>query len=277
MPLQLQPQTEISAAGEGSIVYIGDWDDALTILSGFKVSQTDDAYSFIAFQPSVLLSAAPTPYTSETATESSLDWSADVAAIKAANSLVATGARLRCLGGGLGQLTIYLSSADDLRTKVREAVDSTTLSTGEQSYSFGVQEIPHSILEDETTDTQEHIAAWLSAPSVLKSRFLYLNAETGENAALSAGEKALAAKILIGKDTTYAYLPSVTLTMSKMATAPSGLPTIGSEGGPSGATININLPSSGYTWRVINSGSWRNADGTWSGTVQWISEESAEA
>lgn len=277
MSLQLLAETEISADQEGTVVYIGNWDEALAILSGFKISQTDGAYSFVAFQPTVLLSAAPTAYTSETATEESTDWSADIATLKAANKLVVTNARLRCTSGGMGRLSITLGSPDDLRNKIREAAETSTQTTGEVNYSFGVTEVPHSILEAETTTTQEHIAAWLSAPSVLKSRFLYVNAETGENATLLGNEITLATKILTGQDTYYVYLPSVTLTISKAASAPSGLPTIGATTGPSTSTININLPATGYSWRIINSGSWQNSDGTWSGTVQWISEESEEA
>ena len=276
MALQLLPETEISSNGDGSIVYTGEWSECLTILKGFKVTQAEGAYSFVAFVPTATLSAAPTPYTSGTATDASLDWSADEAAIAAAGKLISSGARLRALPGGRGQLTINLSSAEDLRNKIREATDSTTGSSGEQSYSYGVSEVSHSILEAESPETQAHIAAWLSAPSPLKSRFLYLNESTGENAALSGGEKILATKILLGQEIFYVYLPSVTLTMSKMSAQPSGLPTIGGNTGPNTSSIAINLPATGFGWRIINSGSWQNSDGTWSGTVQWIAVETPE-
>lgn len=267
MSLQIQPETEISSSNVGSVVYVGDWDEALVLLAAFRVGLAVGVYSFTAFQPPVLLSAAPTQTTATTAA----DWATAESTISAADQLVALSARLRAMPGGLGQLTIELTPPLDLRRKVRAAL-ATTIPVGERSYSFGVSETPKSILEAEVVEVQDHINAWLAAPTALKSRFLYINASTGANASLTDPEKVIARKILNGDDTVYTYAPTITLTISNAPEDPTDLPDTGATGTPAippTGTVHPRLPAGTWSWRVTSSGTAQNADGTWSGGVTW--------
>lgn len=265
MAMQLQPETEISSDRSGSAVYVGNWDDAMALVYLFHVNADAMNFNYIAFAPPVLLDATAVG-TASTTPLSTTDWSAIGAAIKSAGTMLVTGAQVRAMAGGLAQLTITFGNPDNIQSEIKGAIKSNA--TGTRGYTFGCNEIPHSILDVETTDVQSHISSWLTAPTALKSRFLYVNPTTEENAQLTAPEQIIAGKLLLGDDTYYTYEPTVTLSISNALVAPTGLPMVGpGASAPTGATINV---TGTYTWRVVSSGSAPNSDGTHSGGATWV-------
>lgn len=266
--LQLQPQTDIASDRSGSMTFIGEWQVAMAILPGFAVVETATEYTFAAFTPAATLSAAPA---TQTIAINGGDWDALATTLISGNLYAATSANIRARPAGMAELTIRFVSPKDLKREIERETDiqdDDPPTGGERSYSFGVSEIPHSILETETIEVQNIIGAWLTGPTVLKTRFLYLNAETGQNALLSDPEKIIAQKIINGQDTEYEYRPTVTLTISKAAADPTDLPNVGAAATPP-ANVNIRLGADSYTWRVISSGTAESPDGTWSGSVTW--------
>lgn len=266
--LQLQAQTDIASDRSGSMTYLGEWHVAMAILPGFSVTDDGTHYTFAAFTPSATLSAAPA---TQTIAINGGDWDALATTLISGNLYAATSANIRARPGGMAELTIRFVSPKDLKREIAretEIQDDDPPAGGERSYSFGVSEIPHSILEKETIEVQNIITAWVTGPTALKSRWLYLNAETGNNAQLTPYEKNIAQKIINGQDTEYEYRPTVTLTISKAAADPTDLPNVGAAATPP-ANVNLRLGAGTYTWRVISSGTASNPDGTWSGSVTW--------
>lgn len=273
MKLQLISSTEISALGDGSITYVGEWADGLAILPYFKPSVSGGVYSIPCWLPSPTFEAAPDRYTSATLTDANLDWSTDQAAIVTSGKCISLAARMRSTPGGRCQLTIDLTGAINLRDKVRSAMAAKP-AAGERSYSFGVSETATSIIEALDNDSQDHINAWLAAPSLLKARFAYVNEATGVNVALTTAEKIVARRILRGDDLDYSYTPTVTMSIADAESDPTDLPTIGATTAPP-ATVHIRLPSGTWSWRVTNSGTACGLNGRWSGQVTWEAVDGA--
>lgn len=259
MKLTLQPTTSIAADGRGVVNYVGPWADCRAALAYFRVEGTG-GYSFVAWKPGAELADAPERETIAADADAAA-WAEKEAELIAAGKLISLDATLRARNGGIGELSIETDSARDLMRKIMDALGA----QGSRSWSFGVAEIPRSILEDETPETQDHINAWLAAPAPLRARFLYLNANTGYNAALTDAEILIARKFLLGQDTVYSYAPSVTLTISGASSEPADLPDNGAASQPP----NGAFPGWTGAWRVVSSGSVLTDDGTYDAAVTW--------
>ena len=261
MQLNIQSSTEINADGSGSVTYAGDWDECREALAAFKLLRGSTGYTFAAFAPPAVLNEAPTPVTVE---DTAAAWSA--AEIAAKSLCVVTSASLRANPAGIGNLILKLASPDDLEKKIKDALD---ISPAERTFSFGVAEIPHSILEYEENAVADIINAWLAAPAVLRARFYYINAATGLNAALTPAEIVIARKFLLGQDTIYSTAPTVTMTISNATAAPTDLPDNGATTPPP----NGVFPGWTGAWRVTSSGYIKNDDGTYNAAVIWQGAE----